>query len=94
MGDAASADKFISEAPFPLTEVDKWVLSQTDEEFKKHDWKELKEIIGEFRSPITCWLEFHTHTIILLYSAYTDAEAQKQTNYMSSNASLQIFGGT
>ncbi|KAK2003395.1 hypothetical protein LX36DRAFT_687569 [Colletotrichum falcatum] len=35
----------VEDAPFPLTEVDKWVLSQTDEEFKKHDWEELKEII-------------------------------------------------
>ncbi|KAH9219765.1 hypothetical protein DL95DRAFT_358453 [Leptodontidium sp. 2 PMI_412] len=34
------------EAPFPLTEVDKWVLSQTDEEFHLHDWEELKEIIA------------------------------------------------
>lgn len=33
--------------PFPLTEVDRWVLSQTDEEFHTHDWEELKEIIGE-----------------------------------------------
>lgn len=36
----------VEEAPFPLTDVDKWVLSQTDEEFKKHDWEELKEIIS------------------------------------------------
>lgn len=36
------------EAPFPLTAVDKWVLSQTDEEFHKHDWEELKEIIGRW----------------------------------------------
>jgi hypothetical protein len=35
------------ETPFPLTDVDRWVLSQTDEEFKYHDWEELKEIIGE-----------------------------------------------
>lgn len=35
------------EPPFPLTEVDKWVLSQTDEEFHLHDWEELREIIGE-----------------------------------------------
>ncbi|KAK4179041.1 hypothetical protein QBC36DRAFT_323502 [Triangularia setosa] len=33
------------EAPFPLTEVDKWVLSQTDEEFKYHDWDELCVIL-------------------------------------------------
>ncbi|KAH7348549.1 hypothetical protein BKA65DRAFT_427596 [Rhexocercosporidium sp. MPI-PUGE-AT-0058] len=34
------------DAPFPLTEVDKWVLSQTDEEFHLHNWEELKEIIA------------------------------------------------
>ncbi|CAP68434.1 uncharacterized protein PODANS_7_2580 [Podospora anserina S mat+] len=33
------------DAPFPLTEVDKWVLSQTDEEFKCHDWDELCVIL-------------------------------------------------
>jgi hypothetical protein len=36
----------VEEAPFPLTDVDRWVLSQTDEEFKKHDWDELRVIIG------------------------------------------------
>ena len=35
------------EAPFPLTDVDKWVLSQKDEDFHLHDWDELREIIGE-----------------------------------------------
>lgn len=43
MGDPAGQD-----APFPLTEVDKWVLSQTDEEFKYHDWDELREILGAY----------------------------------------------
>lgn len=38
------------EAPFPLTDVDKWILSQTDEEFHYHDWEDLKDIIGEFES--------------------------------------------
>ncbi|KJZ77038.1 hypothetical protein HIM_03359 [Hirsutella minnesotensis 3608] len=33
------------EPPFPLTSVDKWVLSQTDDEFKKHDWANLQHII-------------------------------------------------
>lgn len=36
------------DSPFPLTDTDRWVLSQTDEEFHLHDWDELKEIIGEF----------------------------------------------
>lgn len=44
MGEKAGDD-----APFPLTDVDKWVLSQTDEEFKYHDWDELREIISESR---------------------------------------------
>ncbi|KAI0408642.1 hypothetical protein F4802DRAFT_357655 [Xylaria palmicola] len=46
MGDLA-AKKSQEEAPFPLTEVDKWVLSLTDEEFHCHDWEELEKIIGE-----------------------------------------------
>jgi hypothetical protein len=33
-------------APFALTDVDRFVLSQTDEEFKLHDWDELREIVG------------------------------------------------
>lgn len=36
--------------PFSLTDVDKWVLSQTDEEFHCHDWKELRTIIGRISS--------------------------------------------
>ncbi|KAF7956977.1 hypothetical protein EAE96_004299 [Botrytis aclada] len=32
--------------PFPLTDTDRWVLSQTDDEFHLHDWNELKEIIA------------------------------------------------
>ncbi|KAK3302531.1 uncharacterized protein B0T15DRAFT_514557 [Chaetomium strumarium] len=37
------------EAPFPLTDVDKWVLSQTDEEFTYHTWDELRQIIQDNR---------------------------------------------
>jgi len=49
MGDndaTPSGEQLEKEPPFPLTEVDKWVLSQTDEEFHLHDWDELREIIG------------------------------------------------
>lgn len=34
--------------PFNLTDVDRQVLSQTDEEFVFHDWEDLKGIIGKF----------------------------------------------
>lgn len=33
--------------PFHLTDVDRQVLSQTDEEFIPHDWDNLRDIIGE-----------------------------------------------
>ncbi|KAI1116969.1 hypothetical protein F5Y14DRAFT_12892 [Nemania sp. NC0429] len=45
MGDLAASTP-PEEPPFPLTEVDKWVLSLTDEEFHYHDWEDLKKIIG------------------------------------------------
>jgi hypothetical protein len=49
MGDSdvkPRAEELEKEPPFPLTEVDKWVLSQTDEEFHLHDWDDLRVIIG------------------------------------------------
>ena len=48
-GDPKSAEQqdSVRDAPFPLTDVDKWVLSQNDEDFHLHNWNELKEIIGE-----------------------------------------------
>lgn len=36
-----------ADSPFPLTDRDLWVLSQTDEEYITHDWEDLKNIIGE-----------------------------------------------
>ena len=36
--------------PFPLTVVDKWVLAQTDEEFIRHDWQSLRDIIGSYQA--------------------------------------------
>lgn len=53
MGDNVATQTPEEEAPFPLTDVDKWVLSQTDEEFKKHDWEDLKQIIGMFPGMMT-----------------------------------------
>lgn len=37
----------VEDAPFPLTDTDKYVLSLTDEEYQYHSWPELKEIIGK-----------------------------------------------
>jgi hypothetical protein len=35
----------VEEAPFPLTDIDKWVLSLSDEEYQYHTWDELRDII-------------------------------------------------
>lgn len=34
------------EAGFPLSESDRQILAQTDDEFICHDWQQLKDIIG------------------------------------------------
>jgi len=47
--DDAEKAKLAETSPFPLTETDKWILSQSDEEFHLHDWKELREIIAQNR---------------------------------------------
>ena len=37
-----------AELPFNLTETDRLVLSQTDEDFEAHDWENLQKLIGDF----------------------------------------------
>lgn len=54
MGESASEEEALD--AFPLTDVDRWVLSQTDDEFKPHTWDELRELI-RMKSTITL-----THT--------------------------------
>lgn len=36
------------ESPFPLTDVDRWVLSQTDEEFQLQTWGMTKELVSMY----------------------------------------------
>ena len=44
--DAVGASAPVKPA-FNLTDLDHWILKQTDETFKKHDWQEIQHIIGE-----------------------------------------------
>ncbi|KAH6604222.1 hypothetical protein Trco_007668 [Trichoderma cornu-damae] len=44
MGDQSNLSA-VADAPFPLTEVDRWVLSQPDEGYKLHDWDDLRHIV-------------------------------------------------
>lgn len=39
----------VEDHPFPLTDTDRYVLSLTDEQYVKHDWNDLKNVIGESR---------------------------------------------
>lgn len=59
MGEVKESNATIEDAPFPLTDTDRWVLSQTDEEFHLHDWDELKQIIGKWvlriHFPLDSW---------------------------------------
>ena len=36
----------LEDSPFPLTDTDRWILSQTDEGFPLHDWDDLRKVIG------------------------------------------------
>lgn len=46
VGEARGPQSCRPEAFFNLTDLDREVLSQTDEEFVPHDWKNLKSIVG------------------------------------------------
>ncbi|KAI2630885.1 hypothetical protein GGR54DRAFT_175319 [Hypoxylon sp. NC1633] len=69
------------DAPFPLTNVDKYVLSLTDEEYQYHDWEEVKNIIAENNlsvlkrkpSDLRRYMEWTTQT---------KAEYESMTNYL------------
>ena len=39
--------------PFNLTDTDRVILAQTDEEFEPHSWEELKEIVST--QPSVLW---------------------------------------
>ncbi|PCD30875.1 hypothetical protein BFJ63_vAg3965 [Fusarium oxysporum f. sp. narcissi] len=79
------------EAPFPLTAVDRWVLSQTDEEFHKHDWEELKEII---RTNNLSVLKRKPSDLrrYMAWTAETKAEYGSMTNYLLVNRLPQEWG--
>ena len=46
------------ELPFNLTDLDRKILGQTDEEYDPHSWEELKEIIGR-SSLLQYVVEYH-----------------------------------
>ncbi|KAG6321301.1 hypothetical protein E4U22_002078 [Claviceps purpurea] len=72
------------EAPFPLTETDRWVLSQTDQEFKKHDWQDLKQIIETNQLSILKRTPSDLRRY-MSWTANTKAQYGSMTNYLLAN---------
>ncbi|KAK2050834.1 hypothetical protein LZ31DRAFT_7500 [Colletotrichum somersetense] len=81
----------VDDAPFPLTEVDKWVLSQTDEEFKKHDWEELKEIIKTNKLEVLKRKPSDLRRY-MKWTAETKAEYGSMTQYILANRLPKQWG--
>ncbi|KAF7536070.1 hypothetical protein G7054_g4826 [Neopestalotiopsis clavispora] len=75
----------IEEPPFPLTDVDKWILSLTDEEFKYHDWKDMRIIIILKRKPSDL-------RRYMKWTAETKAEYGSMTQYLLAHRLPKTWG--
>ncbi|KAI0382898.1 hypothetical protein F5Y04DRAFT_251324 [Hypomontagnella monticulosa] len=69
------------DAPFPLTEVDKWILSLTDEEYTYHDWEDVKKIIAENNLSVLKRKPSDLRRY-MKWTAETKAEYGSMTNYL------------
>ncbi|KAG5982168.1 hypothetical protein E4U55_002238 [Claviceps digitariae] len=80
-----------AESPFPLTDTDKWVLSQTDQEFKKHDWQDLKHIIETNQ---LCVLKRSPSDLrrYMSWTAETNAQYGSTTQYLLANRLPSSWG--
>lgn len=87
MGDAVRAE----DSPFPLTDVDKQILSQTDEEFKYHDWDELREIIDTNQLEVLKRKPSDLRRYIK-WTAETKAEYGSMTKYIMVHRLPKIWG--
>ncbi|KAF3770242.1 hypothetical protein M406DRAFT_245063 [Cryphonectria parasitica EP155] len=87
MGEGVADD-----SPFPLTDVDRWVLSQTDEEFKYHNWEELRTIINTNNLSVLKRKPSDLRAY-MAWSAATKAEYGSMTNYLLKNRLPTAWGG-
>ncbi|TWU73554.1 hypothetical protein ED733_004001 [Metarhizium rileyi] len=79
------------EAPFPLTDVDRWVLSQTDEKFKKHDWEDLKRVIETNNLSVLKRVPSDLKRYIK-WTAETKAKYGSMTQYLLANRLPKSWG--
>jgi hypothetical protein len=69
------------EYPFPLTDLDRHILSLTDEEYIYHDWEDLKNLISR---PPPCNPLARIPSVIYIYPIPT------LTNRAASSADVQL----
>ncbi|KAH6890434.1 hypothetical protein B0T10DRAFT_318913 [Thelonectria olida] len=79
------------EAPFPLTDVDKWILSQTDEEFHCHDWEDLRDVIEKNNLSVLKRKPSDLRRY-MKWTAETKAEYGSMTNYLLANRLPKAWG--
>ncbi|KAI5459936.1 hypothetical protein BGZ63DRAFT_415377 [Mariannaea sp. PMI_226] len=79
------------ESPFPLTEVDKWILSQTDEEFRCHDWEDLKNVIENNDLSVLKRKPSDLRRY-MKWTAETKAQYGSMTNYLLTHRLPQAWG--
>ncbi|KAI1191282.1 hypothetical protein F5B17DRAFT_330513 [Nemania serpens] len=91
MGDLAGSVSLEDEPPFPLTEVDKWVLSLTDKEFTYHDWEDLKKIIGENNLSVLKRKPSDLRRY-MAWTAETNAQYGSMTNYLLAHRLPKAWG--
>ncbi|KAI1335100.1 hypothetical protein F5Y15DRAFT_256181 [Xylariaceae sp. FL0016] len=77
--------------PFPLTDVDKWILSLTDEEFHCHDWEDMKQIIGQNNLSVLKRKPSDLRRY-MKWTAETKAEYGSMTNFLLTHRLPKIWG--
>ncbi|KAI0145974.1 hypothetical protein F4776DRAFT_386029 [Hypoxylon sp. NC0597] len=91
MADATVKTGTHEDAPFPLTEVDKWVLSLTDDEYQYHDWEDMKKIIAENNLSVLKRKPSDLRRY-MKWTAETKAEYGSMTNYLLNNRLPRTWG--
>ncbi|KAI4599698.1 hypothetical protein KJ359_001434 [Pestalotiopsis sp. 9143b] len=81
----------IEEPPFPLTDVDKWILSLTDEQYKYHDWEDLRNIVKNNLSVLK--RKPSDLRKYMKWTAETKAEYGSMTQYLLAHRLPKAWGG-
>ncbi|KAK3369162.1 hypothetical protein B0T24DRAFT_532599 [Lasiosphaeria ovina] len=81
----------VEDSPFPLTDVDKWVLSQTDDEYAYHTWEDLRSIIQNNNLSVLKRKPSDLRRY-MKWTAETKAEYGNMTNYLLAHRLPKAWG--